>query len=242
MLKVGGEKGRRGHGGGQGSGGGMGVQTAWTIIVSTFSGENLSLYRDRECERPKVIWLSCAWGKLPDKRLESWALMQRMNSATVESAMHSMSSFLWMDEASLWSKTASFSPLTADLRNFLRESDIFPSFKAVAASKASAVSSNLRNCFKDTLENSSNAKSPSLAFRTLVELAQRTNEKVPKLKLAYSFLAVSALSKWLKSFSGDLRTPSSCSLNRAKPAIHTQSLGQKSHSLFKHLPSAYSRS
>ena len=41
---------------------------ACTIMVSTLSGLNLSLYRERECERPRAIAFTSVCGR-PDQKV-----------------------------------------------------------------------------------------------------------------------------------------------------------------------------
>jgi len=49
---------------------------AWMIIVSTLSGENFTLWRDRECERPRDMVLTSD-GRRPGMREVRWVRMPR---------------------------------------------------------------------------------------------------------------------------------------------------------------------
>ena len=103
---------------------------AWITIVSTLSGENLSLCRDNECERPTVICRIAA-AETSGTRDSSWPRTPRRTSRAPSWAMHSMPSFSLMMPPNLASETINESPsslsTTFFLRNFLRDLSSLPS-------------------------------------------------------------------------------------------------------------------
>ena len=126
---------------------------ACTIIVSTLSGENLSLYRESECASPICIERISA----PDAasiKFSIWLRSPRISCITESSHTHWMLSFSLIAPPSFESPTAS-TPCTSllttfFLRNFFMPALSLPSTSAVADCTASAVSSNLWNCFSFT--------------------------------------------------------------------------------------------
>ena len=59
------------------------LQIACTIIVSTLSGLNLSLYLDRLCARPREN-AAISFSGSPSIRLFDWLRIHRINSCTLE--------------------------------------------------------------------------------------------------------------------------------------------------------------
>mmetsp|Transcript_3248 Transcript_3248/g.10173 ORF Transcript_3248/g.10173 Transcript_3248/m.10173 type:complete len:281 (+) Transcript_3248:1034-1876(+) len=140
---------------------------ACTIMVSTLSGLNLSLYRPKLCARPRYMafsWLS----PRPVTSVASWARIPRMTSIAASVVDTFKLSFFLMTAASLESATASVSAMSLEttffLRNFLRPLSMEDSTDAVAAASASVVSLNLENAWSLTIEVAFSGDSNSLAM------------------------------------------------------------------------------
>mmetsp|Transcript_42378 Transcript_42378/g.137504 ORF Transcript_42378/g.137504 Transcript_42378/m.137504 type:complete len:244 (+) Transcript_42378:1033-1764(+) len=118
---------------------------ACTIIVSTLSGLNLSLYRESECASPIAMERISA-GVAAVTSSSTCDLNPRISSITPSSCTHAMLSFSLMVAPSFASHTARDSfrskPATFFLRNFFIVALSLPSTRAVADCTASAVSSN----------------------------------------------------------------------------------------------------
>mmetsp|Transcript_68378 Transcript_68378/g.189218 ORF Transcript_68378/g.189218 Transcript_68378/m.189218 type:complete len:275 (+) Transcript_68378:1560-2384(+) len=123
--------------------------TAWMIIVSTLSGENLSLNRERVCASPSAIdFISTSLR--PSISVSMCILIPRMTSLMLSlMTATSIPSFLLMFTPSVLSKTARLSPKPGStmffFRNFFRLFPTTPSVKSVAASMAALVSANSWN-------------------------------------------------------------------------------------------------
>mmetsp|Transcript_65555 Transcript_65555/g.165179 ORF Transcript_65555/g.165179 Transcript_65555/m.165179 type:complete len:265 (-) Transcript_65555:219-1013(-) len=128
--------------------------TAWMIMVSTLSGENLSLKRESVCARPKDIDFTSSSSK-PSMRAVRCILIPRMISFTPSlNTEISIPSFLLMLPPSVLSRTAKLSATPAStmffFKNFLRLLPTVPSVSSVQASIASFVSLNLWNAVRLT--------------------------------------------------------------------------------------------
>mmetsp|Transcript_16178 Transcript_16178/g.39419 ORF Transcript_16178/g.39419 Transcript_16178/m.39419 type:complete len:245 (-) Transcript_16178:216-950(-) len=121
---------------------------ACTTIVSTLSGENLSLCRPRECASPRRMILRSS-SLVPASRVSRFARTPRMISSTDSLYTQGMSRAVLIALPRPVSYTASVSLMSLStmffLRNFLRGLLRELSSMAVAATSASLVSSNFLN-------------------------------------------------------------------------------------------------
>mmetsp|Transcript_52518 Transcript_52518/g.94201 ORF Transcript_52518/g.94201 Transcript_52518/m.94201 type:complete len:239 (-) Transcript_52518:227-943(-) len=120
--------------------------TAWMIMVSTLSGENLSLKRDSVCARPKDIALTSDSSN-PSMSSVTCRRTPRMISLRFSfSTDTSIPSFLLMLLPSVLSSTAKLSLSPAStiffFRNFFKLFPTVPSVSSVQASMAAFVSAN----------------------------------------------------------------------------------------------------
>mmetsp|Transcript_31782 Transcript_31782/g.68395 ORF Transcript_31782/g.68395 Transcript_31782/m.68395 type:complete len:239 (-) Transcript_31782:204-920(-) len=121
--------------------------TAWMIIVSTLSGENFNLKRDRVCAKPKDIVLTSCSSSPSIKSVRCMRTPRMISFKLSLITDTSMPSFLLIFIPRGLSNTARLSVRPASttffFRNFFRLFPTLPSVNSVQASMAALVSSNL---------------------------------------------------------------------------------------------------